>query len=121
MKKYTQFGFTLDGIGYFGRRNDIRIVWIGVKEGMETLTRLMKDVQEKLNYIKKDEHEPVPHLTIARVRHARENASLGDELDRIRHVKFGEVCVKKIKIKRSVLTGTGPVYSDFKSLSLRED
>jgi len=121
VKKHSQFNFTLDGVGYFGKRNDIRVVWIGVKEGIDPFKSLMKDVQEKLNYIRKDEHKPVPHLTIARVRHAHENESLGNELDKIRHVKFGDIRVKEVKIKRSVLTKKGPIYNDFKSLSLCED
>ncbi len=120
VKKHSRFSFTLDGVGYFGKRNDIRVVWIGVKDG-QPLQNLMKDVQERLNYIRMDEHEPVPHLTIARVRHARENAGLADELERMKGVKFGEVRVKEVKIKKSVLTPKGPVYSDYESFSLRED
>jgi RNA 2',3'-cyclic 3'-phosphodiesterase len=121
VKKHSRFSFTLDGVGYFGKRNDIRVVWVGVKDGMEALQKLMKEMQESLNYVRKDEHEPVPHLTIARVRYARENAGLADELEKMRDVKFGDVRVKEVKIKSSVLTDRGPVYSDYKSLSLRED
>jgi 2'-5' RNA ligase len=121
VKKNSRFSFTLDGVGYFGKRNDIRVVWIGVKEGMEKLQNLMKELQERLSYIRRDEHEPVPHLTVARVRYAHENSGLADELEKMRNVKFGEVCVKEVKIKKSVLTPKGPVYSDYKSFSLRED
>lgn len=121
VKKHSQFSFTLDGVGYFGKRNDIRVVWIGVKDGAEPLQNLMREMQERLNYIRGDEHEPVPHLTIARVRYARENAGLADELEKMRNVKFGEVRVKEVKIKGSELTASGPVYNDYKSLSLRED
>jgi 2'-5' RNA ligase len=120
VKKHSRFSFTLDGVGYFGKRNDIRVVWIGVKDG-QPLQNLMKEMQERLSYIRRDEHKPVPHLTIARVRCARENADLADELDKMRNVKFGEVHVKEVKIKSSVLTPKGPVYSDYKSLSLHED
>ncbi len=120
VKKHSRFSFTLDGVGYFGKRNDIRVVWIAVKEGTERLQDMMKDIQERLDYIRGDEHEPVPHLTIARVRYARENSGLADELENMKGVKFGEVHVKEVKIKSSVLTGMGPVYSDYKSFSLRE-
>ncbi len=121
VKKHSCFSFTLGGVGYFGKRNDIRVVWVDVKDGAERLQNLMREVQERLNYVRKDEHEPVPHLTIARVRHAPENAGLADELEKLGDVKFGEVRVKEVKIKSSVLTGKGPVYSDYKSFSLRED
>lgn len=121
VKKHSQFSFTLDGVGYFGRRNDIRVIWIGVKEGAKPLQKLMAEIQERLSYIRRDEHEPVPHLTVARVRHAQENAGLAGEIEKMKDVKFGEVRVKEVKIKMSVLERTGPVYSDYKSFSLHED
>lgn len=119
-EKHSGFSFSLENVGYFGKRNDIRVVWVGVNTGLDNLKGIMNDLRESLNYIRRDEHEGVPHLTIARVRYAHENSGLADEIEKIRNVKFGEVSVKEIVIKKSVLTPKGPVYSDYKSFKLRE-
>jgi 2'-5' RNA ligase len=52
-----------------------------------------------------------PHITIARVRSGRNRGQLVDEVLRSQGEMFGGFEVKHIRLKKSVLTPRGPVYS----------
>jgi 2'-5' RNA ligase len=116
---FHQFTLSFHGIGYFGRGDRMSVIWAGVKEVKEFVS-LAKEIDRKLSFIRKDEHEPSPHLTIARVRSGRNTDRLSHEVDSLRDVKVGEVRVKEIKLKKSVLTPQGPIYSDVKVFQLKE-
>lgn len=116
---FHQFTLSFHGIGHFGGRR-VSVIWTGVKEGREEFVALAKELERKLSFIRKDEHEPSPHLTIARVKSGRNADRLSREVDSLRDVKVGEVRVKEVKLKQSVLTPQGPIYSDVKVFPLLE-
>jgi 2'-5' RNA ligase len=51
-----------------------------------------------------------PHVTIFRVKNKINNIT--DELGKIRDSSFGIQTVNSFKLKKSVLTSKGPLYSD---------
>jgi len=114
-------GFTLSfhGIGRFGSGSRVNVIWAGVKRGSEDFVNLAKALEARLSFVRREEREPSPHLTIARVKSGRNADRLVREVDSLRDVKVGEVRVKEIKLKKSVLTPRGPVYSDVKVFSLK--
>ena len=117
---FHPFTLSFHGIGYFGNGRYMKVIWAGVKEGRKEFINLANELETKLSFIRKDEHEPSPHLTIARVRSGRNTDRLSREVDSLRDVKVGEVRVKDVKLKQSVLTPQGPVYSDVKIFPLKE-
>jgi 2'-5' RNA ligase len=118
VKEFHGFTLSFHGIGYFGNERYMRVIWAGVKEGGEQFVKLVQSLDKKLSFIRKDEHEPSPHLTIARVRSGRNREILVHEVSSLSDVKIGEVHVKEIKLKQSMLTPQGPIYSDVKVFPL---
>ena len=116
---FHSFTLSFHGIGYFGSGRYMKVIWAGVNEGRDEFISLANELEAKLSFIRKDEHEPSPHLTIARIRSGRNTDRLSREVDSLRDVKVGEVRVKEIKLKKSVLTPQGPVYSDVKVFQLK--
>jgi 2'-5' RNA ligase len=53
-----------------------------------------------------------PHVTIYRVKSVRNKSSVLSLLERLKEQEFGEVCVDKLKLKKSTLTPQGPIYED---------
>jgi 2'-5' RNA ligase len=120
VKEFTPFHISVEGIGYFGDPRHIRVVWAGVKEGHEQMKKLMKDVNESLEHVRHEDYAPSPHMTIARVKSGKNVNDLSHEIDKMSHVKFGEMNVKFVKLKSSELARQGPVYRDVKAFALGE-
>ena len=118
VKDVREFELSFHGIGYFGGRR-VSVIWAGVKDGSRDFVNLAMALEERLSSIRKEEHDPSPHLTIARVKSVRNVDGLLRELNSLRDVKMGEVPVKEIRLKQSVLTPQGPIYSDVKVFSLK--
>lgn len=120
VKGFPEFILSFHGIGYFGSERFMKVIWTGVKEGREEYIRLAKKIDSCLSFIREEEREPSPHLTIARVKSVRNVHELAREVLSLRDVKLGESHVKEIKLKQSVLTPQGPIYSDVKAFHLKE-
>jgi len=120
VKSFKPFRISLENMGYFGNPDYIRVVWIDTIEGRETITKLIHEVNGKLKHIRREEHEPSPHLTIGRVKSGRNREKLIHEIQKMSHVKFGEMNVKLVKLKLSELTKQGPIYRDVKLFHLGE-
>ena len=118
VKEFSPFSINLHGVDYFGNKNYIRVLWINVKKGKEKLIEIINNLNQQLNYIRKDEHRPNPHLTIGRVRSGKNRERLLRILESVKDMKIGEIIVNEIKLKQSILTPKGPIYKDIKTFSL---
>jgi len=108
----TEFRFYIGGFGCFGSPKYLRTLWFGVKEGEEKILEIMNKLNENLHQIRDEKRKPAVHITVGRVKSAKKRDVLLKEIERLKDVKIGEVYVKEIKLKSSVLTEKGPVYSD---------
>jgi len=52
------------------------------------------------------------HLTIGRVRSGKNRELLANFINKLKDVNVGEMYVKNVKLKKSVLMQKGPLYSD---------
>lgn len=120
VKDVKAFRMSVSDVGYFGSPVHVKVIWVGVKQGRQELIMLSRVLERELSHIRKEEHEPSPHITIGRVRSGRNREELLRDIEKASHVKFGEVDVKEIKLKCSVLGREGPVYMDVKVFSLGE-
>jgi 2'-5' RNA ligase len=118
VKGVHAFMLSFEGVGYFGSARQMKVIWAGVKEGSRDFVNLAKALDSRLSFIRREDHEPSPHLTIARVRSGRNGDMLLREVNSLRDVNMGEVPVKEIRLKQSVLTPQGPIYSDVKVFPL---
>jgi 2'-5' RNA ligase len=116
--EFRPFRMGISGVGYFGSRKFPKVIWVGISEGRETISRLCRSLEERLSWVRKDGRKPSPHLTIARFRNPQGSEWLIKAIDELGDVKLGEFSVKEIKLKKSVLEPKGAIYSDLKSFGL---
>ncbi|MGI0010305.1 MAG: RNA 2',3'-cyclic phosphodiesterase, partial [Nitrosopumilaceae archaeon] len=99
-------------IGAFPNPRSPRVVWVGVdKDAAKNLVDLAVQVEEKLRPLGFRSDKPFkPHLTIFRIKNGINDIS--HELNKFRSVEIGQETISELKFKKSILTPTGPIYSD---------
>jgi len=105
---FQPFTLNIKNIGVFPNLSNIRIIWLGGPE----LYQLQKAIDEGFSGLFKKEREIVPHLTIARVRFLENKEKLVNFLEENKEVNIGSFEVNEIKLKKSVLTSSGPLYEN---------
>lgn len=116
----TSTKIKLSGIGSFPSSNNPRVIWIGVSDGAELLRESAKKIWPFLEKIGiKIDKRFEPHLTIARVRSSRNKDKLVAKLAELASAEFGEVLVSPIRLKKSTLTYSGPIYETLCEAGLR--
>lgn len=105
------FEATFAGLGAFPSEEYIRVVWLGVEEGGEELTRLHEAIEDSLVGIGFDPEENAftPHVTLARMQHAGGKELVQQMLGR--HPTVGTMRVDEVRLKESELGSDGPTYS----------
>jgi len=107
------------GAGAFPNPRFPRVIWIGVDDpASQNLVKLATQVEEKLGPLGFKSDKPFrPHLTIFRIK-----SSVGDiskELDKLKTINLGQDTISELKFKKSILTPTGPIYSDLQVVKAR--
>ena len=111
--KFSAFDMEFTGLGAFPNLRKINVVWVGMRKGKEEISRIFEQLEPRF---RKSGFEPdnrgfSPHVTIARVKTGRMREELAKFVDEMRDTPFGVVHVEEVRLKRSVLTPKGPVYS----------
>jgi len=99
-------------VGAFPNPRSPRVVWVGVdKDAAKNLVELAVQVEEKLLPLGFRSDKPFkPHLTIFRIKDRMNDIS--HELNKFRSIEVGHETISELKFKKSILTPTGPIYSD---------
>lgn len=113
------FNIKLEGAGVFPNQNYIKVIWLGIKRG-EQLENIAQKIDEQLHKIgfKKEKRKFSAHLTIARVRSAKNKEKLLQIIEKYKDSEFAEINVDSIKLKKSELTPEGPIYTNLKDMRL---
>jgi 2'-5' RNA ligase len=118
MKKvqFKPFPVQLTGLGVFPSLIYPRVLWAGIALGAEQLQNVFNQIEPKLQNLglSPEPNAFSPHLTIARVRSARNKPQLTDFVVKNTKYDFGSVEARCLRLKRSVLTPKGPIYSTLK-------
>jgi 2'-5' RNA ligase len=88
-----------------------RTVWCTIDDDGRSrqLFMHMEDVLEPIGFAR--EKRPfTPHATVARVKYA--DPSLFRQLELLKETAYGSCMITGMKLKKSTLTGSGPVYED---------
>lgn len=111
--EFEPFRIALRGLGAFPSPGRPRVVWIGVAEGAEETSSIYLQLEDKLAKLgfPKEGRGFTPHLTIARVKSGRGREGLLKVLQALKDEEFGRMPVKGVRLKKSVLTPRGPIYS----------
>jgi len=118
VKDVVPFNIQLKSAGVFPNRNYIKIIWIGIKQG-ELLGTIAHTLNKQISTLgfHKEKRNFSPHLTIARVKTAKNKERLLQIIEKYIDVEFGVIRVNTIKLKKSVLTSQGPIYTTLKEVS----
>jgi len=115
MKKvsFASFDVEIRGVGAFPSLSYIRVVWAGIRRGAEELRGIFSQLEPQLRSLgfRADPKGFSPHLTIARVRAVKNKAELLGCIRDLEDYEFGTLKAEFLRLKRSVLTPKGPIYS----------
>jgi len=112
-EKFEPFEIEIKGLGVFPNKNYIRVIWMGVKEGFNAMTSLAEVIQDSIESIGFFREEKfVPHLTLGRVRTARNKEELKSLIEELENIEIGRMKVEEIKLFKSKLTPKGPIYEE---------
>jgi 2'-5' RNA ligase len=106
------FEVEFGGFGVFPHLEYISVVWVGVREGGDELTRLHEAIERQTVELgfEPEEHDFTPHATIARMDHAGGKELMQDIVTE-RDPDVGRMRVEEIRLTKSELTPDGPEYS----------
>jgi 2'-5' RNA ligase len=107
----SPFEITLGGTGVFPDRGAPRVLWVGVRAGVEELRRVERTVNERLADlgIRPEDEGFSPHLTLARVRDAA-GLRARTWLSSLESAPVGTTRVDAITLYESRLSPKGPTY-----------
>ena len=120
MKKvsFTPFEVVVQGVGAFPDLKYARVVWAGIRKGANELRSIFSQLEPNLQRLgfRPDPKGFSPHLTIARVKTWRNKAELAQCIKSLTDYEFGVIDARCLKLKKSVLTPKGPIYSTLKEV-----
>lgn len=114
------FEIHLTGTGAFPSLTRMNVVWVGLT-GAEPLGQIAAALDHGLERLgfRRERRPWAPHVTLARVKGGR-------NLDRVRQIlqahasdAFGRAHIDAVRLKKSVLTPAGALYSDVNVVELR--
>ncbi len=113
------FTIQLKSTGVFPNQNYIKVVWIGINNGNQ-IGAIAKNIDEKLSEIGfiKENREFSAHLTIARLKSAKNKEQLLQVIEKYKEFEFAEIKVDSIKLIKSELTQKGPIYTTLKEVKI---
>lgn len=115
------FEITLKSMGVFPNQNYIKVAWIGVEDA-ETLKTIAETIDKKLQSLgfKKEKRPFSAHLTIARIKSAKNKEKLIELIHKYQNIELQKIKINKIFLKKSILTPTGPIYTNLKEITIGE-
>ncbi|MEM0159539.1 MAG: RNA 2',3'-cyclic phosphodiesterase [Candidatus Micrarchaeaceae archaeon] len=107
------FDISLRGMGFFEPRF-IRIVFINVESADNKIVWAYSKIAAALSRmgVSFDKKEYVPHVTIMRVKKLQNRDALINFIKEHELYDFGSFRVDSISLKKSLLTASGPIYSE---------
>lgn len=110
---FRSFAIELRGVGAFPNPHRPNVVWVGVTKGDEELQRIFSSLEPRLRGLgfPADRKGFSPHITIGRVKSGRNRDILYSAIMDLSDREFGSMTVDSIRLKKSMLTPKGPVYS----------
>ncbi len=110
---FDPFLAELRGMGAFPSLRRPRVVWVGLTKGAAELSEIFKRLESGLTGLgfRPEGRGFSPHITLARVRSERNRERLAEQVMIKSDEGFGEFTLNYIRLKKSVLTPKGPIYS----------
>jgi len=115
---FTPFEVEIQGVGVFPSLNYARVIWTGIQKGAEKLGNIFNQLEPGLRELgfRPDKKGFNPHITIARVKTGHNKAELVRCINELASYEFGVLKAECLKLKKSILTPKGPIYSTLKEV-----
>lgn len=112
VKGIEPFEIGFRGTGAFPSLKYIKVVWIGLTNTgpLATMSRFLDSEMATLGF-KKEGREFSPHVTVGRLKGSQGKEEIQAILSKTKDAAFGEQKVDRLRLKKSVLEKTGPIYS----------
>ncbi|MDD1774796.1 MAG: RNA 2',3'-cyclic phosphodiesterase [Methanobacterium sp.] len=115
---YIPFEINIKGVGVFPHPGYVRVIWLGL-ENSHYFSQIIKNLDDKFSNLGfKKEKSYIPHLTIGRVKSAKNKDALVARIKELEDIEIGSMKVDKLVLKKSDLTPKGPVYSTIEEFKL---
>jgi 2'-5' RNA ligase len=105
------FDISFQGLGFFPERGSPRVLWLGMRDGVEALRRIHAVLAGRVTdrtAVREPHSAFTPHLTLARLRERTSRAGLA-EIGRIPAVA-GPSRIDRVTLYESRLSSAGPAY-----------
>jgi 2'-5' RNA ligase len=114
------FDVALRNMGVFPSFSRMNVVWIGITNGFEELSRIAEQLETELKShgFPPENRKFSAHFTIARVKSAENKDALARKIDDLAGHEFGSSRMSSLKLKKSVLTPSGPIYSTLREVTV---
>ena len=111
-ERHPPFSIAFGGIGAFPNLARPRVIWLGIKQGASTVSRLAKAVNLELADLGfSPDNRFHPHLTLARLRTATNLEPLKNILRKYDTIVGGSMRVNEIALMQSQLHRNGAIYT----------
>lgn len=119
-RSLNSFCAEINTIGAFPDTRSPRVIWAGIEQGKENLSRLaglIEDALERLGF-PKEERKFSAHITIGRVRSPKNKAALSEAMQQLKFDALSQT-VKSVILFKSTLTPKGPIYEKLAEENLK--
>ena len=120
MKKvsFSAFDSEVRGLGVFPDLRYPRVVWAGIRKGANELRNVFEQLEPNLRQLgfRPDPKGFSAHLTLARFKTGRNKSELARCIQDSADFDFGVVRADCLRLKKSVLTPKGPIYSTLREV-----
>ncbi len=122
LEDFEAFSVSMEEVGAFPSVKRPRVIWIGIRD-RGILKRVWGEIENAAESagIERDDRVFSPHITLARIKDPKNSWKLRDFMEKHRNDSFGDIKVEEIKLKKSVLTPHGPIYSDIFTVKLKNN
>jgi 2'-5' RNA ligase len=118
-KQFEPFEIKISGVGAFPSKNYVRVIWLGVKDGYQTMISVAETIENALESMGFEKEEKfVPHLTLGRVRSGRNKNELLVLLKKLEDIEIGTMKIDKVVLFQSKLSPNGPTYEEVFNIKL---
>lgn len=115
---FDSFQIEVCRVGAFPTIRHPRVIWAGIQKNLDKLEMISRQLASRLRVLgfPSDSKAFSPHITLARVRSARNKVELASCMTELTDYMFGVLNLDCLKLKKSVLTPRGPIYTTLKEV-----
>lgn len=124
LSEFEPFTLEITEIGFFPHRGIPRVIWIGVSDSSETLSKIHRALRRILKKLELEESKEDfhPHITLFRVKKLYEVEAFKSFYENLKRSTQGykglKFLVKEITLFKSELSPSGPKYTTIGKITL---